>query len=49
MLKTVSSVVLGSPKSSTYLKQYASGFGSPAALLETRFEHHVGNGDKVVV
>ena len=39
MLKTTSSVVLGSPKSSTYPRGYASGFDSPAALLEGRFEH----------
>jgi hypothetical protein len=39
MLKTASSVVLGSSKSSTYPRGYASGFDSPAALLEGRFEH----------
>ena len=39
MLKTASSFVLGSSKSSTYPRGYASGFDSPAALLEDRFEH----------
>jgi len=39
MLKTASSSVLGSSKSSTYPWGYASGFASPAALLEGRFEH----------
>jgi hypothetical protein len=33
MLKTSASVVLGSSKSSTYPRGYASGFDSPAALL----------------
>jgi hypothetical protein len=41
MLKTASSFVLGSSKSSTYPRGYASGFDSPAALLEGRFEHPV--------
>ncbi|SPP66564.1 hypothetical protein NITLEN_70154 [Nitrospira lenta] len=41
MLKTASSFVLGSSKSSTYPRGYASGFDSPAALLEDRFEHPV--------
>jgi CBS domain-containing protein len=39
MLKTASSFVLGLSKSSTYPRGYASGFDSPAALLEGRFEH----------
>jgi len=39
MLKSTSSVVLGSSKSSTYPRRYASGCDSPAALLEGRFEH----------
>jgi len=39
MLKQASSGVLGSEKSSTYLKGYASGFSSPAALLGCLFEH----------
>jgi len=34
-----SSGVLGSSKSSTYRRGYASGFNSPAALLEDHFEH----------
>ena len=33
MLKKAASFVLGSSKSSTYLRGYASGFDSPAALL----------------
>jgi hypothetical protein len=33
MLKKPASGVLGSSKSSTYPRGYASGFGSPAALL----------------
>jgi hypothetical protein len=41
MLKTVSSFVLGSSKSSTYPRGYASSFDSPAALPEVRFEHPV--------
>jgi hypothetical protein len=39
MLKTASSFVLGSSKSSTYPGGYASGFDFPAALLESCFEH----------
>jgi hypothetical protein len=39
MLKTASSFVLGSSKSSTYPRGYASGFDSPVAMLEGRFEH----------
>jgi len=39
MLKTSASFVLGSSKSSTYRRGYASGFDSPAALLDSRFEH----------
>jgi hypothetical protein len=31
--------VLGSSKSSTYPRGYASGFDSPAALLDSLFEH----------
>src|SRR5215470_8676772 len=41
MLKTSVSFVLGSSKSSTYPRGYASGFDSPAALLDSRFEHPV--------
>jgi hypothetical protein len=37
-----SSFVLGSSKSSTYPRGYASGFDSPAALLEEHFEHPDG-------
>jgi hypothetical protein len=33
------SFVLGSSKSSTYSREYASGFDSPAALLDSHFEH----------
>jgi hypothetical protein len=39
MLKKVPNFVLGSTKSSTYRKGYASGFVSPAALLDDLFEH----------
>ena len=39
MLKTVPNFVLGSSKSSTYPRGYASGFDSPRALLDNRFEH----------
>ena len=39
MLKTSASFVLGSSKSSTYPRGYASGFDSPVALLDSRFEH----------
>jgi len=39
MLKTPASGVLSSSKSSTYPRGYASGFDSPAALLDGRFEH----------
>src|SRR6476660_4096460 len=46
MLKKSASFVLGSSKSSTYPRGYASGFDSPAALLNELFEHpadHSGN------
>ncbi len=36
------SFVLGSSKSSTYPRGYASGFDSPAALLGKHFEHPAG-------
>jgi hypothetical protein len=39
MLKKPASFVLGSSKSSTYPRGYASGFDSPAALLDGLFEH----------
>jgi hypothetical protein len=39
MLKKSASGVLGSSKSSTYPRGYASGFDSPAALLDELFEH----------
>src|SRR6185295_6945189 len=39
MLKKSASFVLGSSKSSTYPRGYASGFDSPAALLNELFEH----------
>src|SRR5437868_920559 len=39
MLKKSASFVLGSSKSSTYPRGYASGFDSPAALLDGLFEH----------
>jgi hypothetical protein len=42
MLKKSASFVLGSSKSSTYPRGYASGFDSPAALLDNLFEHPVG-------
>jgi len=41
MLKKSASFVLGSSKSSTYLRGYASGFDSPAAVLDGLFEHPV--------
>jgi phage head maturation protease len=41
MLKKSASFVLGSSKSSTYPRGYASGFDSPAALLDGLFEHSV--------
>src|SRR6185295_7147423 len=44
MLKTSASFVLGSSKSSTYPRGYASGFDSPAALLNERFEHPAYSG-----
>ena len=42
MLKKSASFVLGSSKSSTYPRGYASGFESPAALLDGHFEHPAG-------
>ena len=39
MLKKPASFVLDSSKSSTYPRGYASGFDSPAALLDGFFEH----------
>jgi hypothetical protein len=39
MLKQTASCVLSSSKSSTYPRGYASGFDSPAALLNGLFEH----------
>jgi hypothetical protein len=42
MLKKSASFILGSSKSSTYLRGYASGFDSPAALLDGLFEHPAG-------
>jgi hypothetical protein len=39
MLKKFASGVLSSSKSSTYPRGYASGFDSPAALLDDLFEH----------
>ena len=39
MLKQSASFVLGSSKSSTYPRGYASGFDSPPALLDELFEH----------
>ena len=41
MLKKSASVVLGSSKSSTYPRGYASGFDSPTALPNGLFEHPV--------
>jgi len=43
MLKKLPSCVLGSEKSSTYPRGYASGFSSPASLLAELFEHPVGS------
>src|SRR6185503_2306340 len=42
MLKKPASGVLGSSKSSTYPRGYASGFDSPAALLDSLFELPAG-------
>ncbi|OAI44514.1 hypothetical protein AYO43_09050 [Nitrospira sp. SCGC AG-212-E16] len=42
MLKKSASFVLDSSKSSTYPRGYASGFDSPAALLNGLFEHPAG-------
>jgi hypothetical protein len=42
MLKKSASFVLASSKSSTYPRGYASGFDSPAALLNGLFEHPTG-------
>jgi len=42
MLKKSASFVLGSSKASTYPRGYASGFDSPAALLNGLFEHPDG-------
>jgi hypothetical protein len=39
VLKKLLHVVLGSSKSSTYPRGYASGFDSPADLLKKLFEH----------
>jgi hypothetical protein len=39
MLKKAASCVLSSSKSSTYPRGYASGFDSPAAWLDSLFEH----------
>ena len=39
MLEKPASFVLGSLKSSTYPRGYASGSNSPAALLDGHFEH----------
>jgi hypothetical protein len=41
MLKKPASGVLGSSKSSTYPRGYASGFDSPPALLDGLFEHPI--------
>jgi len=42
MLKKLASFVLDSSKSSTYPRGHASGFNSPAALLDEIFEHPAG-------
>jgi hypothetical protein len=44
MLKKSASSVLGSSKFSTYHRGYASGFDSPAALLDKLFEHPFEDG-----
>ena len=43
ILKKSASGVLGSSKSSSYPRGYASGFESPAALLDGLFEHPAGS------
>jgi hypothetical protein len=43
MLKKPTSGVLDSSKPSTYPRGYASGFDSPAALLDGLFEHPAGH------
>jgi hypothetical protein len=43
MLKEAASFVLGSSKSSTYPRWYASGFDLPAASLDGSFEHPAGD------
>jgi len=43
MLKKASNCVLSSKESSTYPRGYACGSSSPAALLESLFEHPVAN------
>jgi len=48
MLKNPASGVLNSSKSSTYPRGYASGFDSPAALLDGLFEHPGGKAFVVV-
>lgn len=42
MVKKPASFVLGLSKSSTYPEGYASGFNSPAALLDGLFDHPAG-------
>ena len=42
MLKQSANYILGSSKSSTYPRGYASGFDSPAGLLNGLFEYPAG-------
>jgi hypothetical protein len=48
MLKKAASGVLDSSKSSTYPRGYASGFDSPAALLDGLFEHPAGGSPLII-
>jgi hypothetical protein len=43
MMNMLTSVVLGSKKSSTYPRGYASGFFSPAALPDEHVHHPLKN------
>jgi hypothetical protein len=47
MLRKTASGVLTLSKYSTYPREYASGFNSPAALLDGLFEHPAKEGGKV--
>jgi hypothetical protein len=43
MMNLLTSVVLGSKRSSTYPKGYASGFFLPAALQDEQIDHPLEN------